>query len=399
MLHLTWLFQNMYQELTEYAVLWSRDYAVYYQLPHDISNVFFDVGFDESLCALETEETGDEEFFEALCRVSLYDIKKSAFYRADPETMKQLQVRAVRCFQHEFSGMKKPDLIAQAYGLVHKNSHRMFAHSVFYDYRQYEKYAYPVSALCTFSCTAGQWTVEAPGSVSYAQKQKSRLIGDICREVDRIGREKTGFKHSLSSKTFNIYITETIGKVADEYLEEQREAEKPEFTIDMSRLKAIREDAAHTCDRLITEEEESIPGADLPSDIPGTAGIGLTLPERVEEAANQIETAAEAGEDRKELPEAGEDREEFTEAGNRTDTGTDVRLSREQRAFLILLLRKENWKAYLSERHLSVSILADEINDAFMEEIGDTILEMEADIPVIIEDYREDIENLLGIQQ
>ena len=399
MLHLTWLFQNMYQELTEYAVLWSRDYAVYYKLPHDISNVFFDVGFDESLCALETEETGDEEFFEALCRVSLYDIKKSAFYRADPETMKQLQVRAVRCFQHEFSGMKKPDLIAQAYGLIHKNSHRMFAHSVFYDYRQYEKYAYPVSALCTFSCTAGQWTVEAPGSVSYAQKQKSRLIGDICREVDRIGREKTGFKHSLSSKTFNIYITETIGKVADEYLEEQREAEKPEFTIDMSRLKAIREDAAHTCDRLITEEEESIPGADLPSDIPGTAGIGLTLPERIEEAASQIETAAEAGEDRKELPEAGEDREEFTEAGNRTDTGTDVRLSREQRAFLILLLRKENWKAYLSERHLSVSILTDEINDAFMEEIGDTILEMEADIPVIIEDYREDIENLLGIQQ
>ncbi len=76
-----------------------------------------------------------------------------------------------------------------------------------------------------------------------------------------------------------------------------------------------------------------------------------------------------------------------------------MRLSREQRAFLILLLRKENWKAYLSERHLSVSILADEINDAFMEEIGDTILEMEADIPVIIEDYREDIENLLGIQQ
>ena len=187
--------------------------------------------------------------------------------------------------------------------------------------------------------------------------------------------------------------------MADEYLEEQREAEKPEFTIDMSRLKAIREDAAHTCDRLITEEEESIPGADLPSDIPGTAGIGLTLPERVDEAANQIETAAEAGEDRKELPEAGEDREEFTEAGNRTDTGTDVRLSREQRAFLILLLRKENWKAYLSERHLSVSILTDEINDAFMEEIGDTILEMEADIPVIIEDYREDIENLLGIQQ
>ncbi len=59
----------------------------------------------------------------------------------------------------------------------------------------------------------------------------------------------------------------------------------------------------------------------------------------------------------------------------------------------------ENWKAYLSERHLSVSILTDEINDAFMEEIGDTILEMEADIPVIIEDYREDIENLLGIQQ
>ena len=42
------------------------------------------------------------------------------------------------------------------------------------------------------------------------------------------------------------------------------------------------------------------------------------------------------------------------------------------------------------------SIVTDAINEALFDEIGDNVLECEDDTISIIEDYREDIINLLG---
>ena len=42
------------------------------------------------------------------------------------------------------------------------------------------------------------------------------------------------------------------------------------------------------------------------------------------------------------------------------------------------------------------SVIADTINERFYEEIGDTVVLCENDILHIVEDYREDLEMILG---
>ena len=63
---------------------------------------------------------------------------------------------------------------------------------------------------------------------------------------------------------------------------------------------------------------------------------------------------------------------------------------------LRFLLQGETTKELLKAHHLMASIVTDAINEALFDEIGDNVLECEDDTISIIEDYREDIINLLG---
>ena len=52
--------------------------------------------------------------------------------------------------------------------------------------------------------------------------------------------------------------------------------------------------------------------------------------------------------------------------------------------------------AYLRENYLMPSVVADSINEAFFDEIGDNVLECDGDTIAIVEDYREEILQMLG---
>ena len=51
---------------------------------------------------------------------------------------------------------------------------------------------------------------------------------------------------------------------------------------------------------------------------------------------------------------------------------------------------------YIKADHLMPSIVADTINEAFFDEIGDNILECDGDAVTVVEDYREDILKMFG---
>ncbi|HAV18079.1 MAG TPA: hypothetical protein DCX18_02465, partial [Erysipelotrichaceae bacterium] len=59
------------------------------------------------------------------------------------------------------------------------------------------------------------------------------------------------------------------------------------------------------------------------------------------------------------------------------------------------LLKNEDVTSFLQEQHLFMEVVADEINEAYYDEIGDNIVEIEDNKLVFIEDYREDTEELL----
>ena len=65
-------------------------------------------------------------------------------------------------------------------------------------------------------------------------------------------------------------------------------------------------------------------------------------------------------------------------------------------AILQTLLRGETAAGQIRSAHLMPALVADTINEAFYDQIGDNILEYDGDELGLIEDYREDITAILG---
>ena len=128
------------------------------------------------------------------------------------------------------------------------------------------------------------------------------------------------------------------------------EAAKPKITIRFSQLEQIRQDASVTRDSLLTEEEMT--------------------------EAEEIEASP----------------------ANAYDELTSDLLNEVQLKIMSMLLSGESVRPFINENHLMPSVLADEINEALFDEIGDTVLECDGENLSLIEDYTEDVKELLGGQ-
>ena len=135
----------------------------------------------------------------------------------------------------------------------------------------------------------------------------------------------------------------------------EREAARPKIFINLASLEQIRKDASVTRDNLLTEEE--------------------------------MDTAAGSPEGQLPSPSATPAEEKAKAAGTGSFTGLDALHSR----ILLSLLRGDPVEAALKSAHLMPSVVADTINEALFDEIGDNVLECDGDTITLVEDYREDI--------
>jgi hypothetical protein len=63
---------------------------------------------------------------------------------------------------------------------------------------------------------------------------------------------------------------------------------------------------------------------------------------------------------------------------------------------LVSVMRGEPVDALIRSNHLMASVVADTINEAMYDEIGDSVVECDGDDLTLVEDYREDLEFILG---
>ena len=148
-----------------------------------------------------------------------------------------------------------------------------------------------------------------------------------------------------------------IRQAISDYFEEQKRKNAPVITLDEAELAEIRAAAAHTTDL-------------------------LTLPEDAEDPAAVIAAAPE--------PPAPEEDDDDDDADL-----PDLPLSAAAMALLICLVTGESYQPLVDAGQM-LSVLADEINENLYDEIGDTVIEMEDDdTPVLVEDYRSDLQKLL----
>lgn len=351
---------------------WLRDYVVYYDLDHELAARYYKddaaedirrlLSFEKEAAEEAVPEKDPEEIhaiFEALMYLSTKDLTASPVYKQNPPATEKLAVRIYAELCRYYRKSRKHSPLEQAFGERRSRTYRMFGSAVFYDHLKYADFTYEADFNHIFHCRGGGWTCETYRE----QPGKNRLFGRIFQEADRQLREKYQIGRPLKKQTENMVISGIVGRTIEADFAERIEASRPKVHLDLSRLDSIRQDAAHTREQLLTEEERET--ADR---------------EPVRPAAEKI------------MP----DPEEYMRETQAAPAAGEVLLSEDQIRFLRLLLEDGDWKAFQKEHHLSIALLVDSINEAFYDEIGDTVIELDGETPSLLEDYIEDVKEFLN---
>ena len=427
LLYVDEVFGDKDPSMHEYIQDWLKDYVVYYNLPESLIDGVYDKSFDDSLSTILTYENyirgvkGDKissssekiinddktskdssfelseddvhKIFEAIDALSSYSLKGSLFYKKNPKDMEEITVRAYRNVSLFYQEHNKPMLLEKCFGAKGVYPYHMFRKAIFYDHIHYEDYEYVFSDARIYRCRDGHWSLET----FYKADSKSSDLGAICKEIDRICRRKFSFGHPLQQKLNLPLIIQAISDAADTYIKEKEEAAKPKIHIDFGKLSGIRKDAAYTRDQLITEEEMSDEDEFMKFEDEVSAG---NITESVSNKSVALsDSKLQIGVDDIDIREViSNDNISNDKTVSNDQPSGNLLISEHQMNIVNLLLAGGNVIEYAASNHLMLAVEIDAINEALYDEIGDTVIEFDGDTPELVEDYIDDIKQILGIR-
>ncbi len=397
--------------LREYLRRWIRDYIIYYNLDHSYAAEYFSVDMDSAVSILmqafsdaetkflvligekdaaETDSApnpiSDNDMFQAVCTMSSYAIEKSPLYKKDPELVKSAIVEMLKELSCVAKRLNRDSLFEYCFGRRGVFPISLFKNAVFHDHLKHEDHLYEISPLCLYRCENGRWSREAYSRSS----EKSKTLGDLCHETDRLLREKTGFGHSIKRRLMSDAFSEEISWVIDKLLLEREKASRPRIDIDLSVLDSIRMDAARTRDSLL-----------IPEDREDHTDILLDENIRHDSLHKSEKLDFSVSDSMSKIPGIDIDPVEAipshkTELDLHNSTTThDLPLTGDEFFVLNALLHGLPWKEYAAEHHLMISMICDDINEKMIDLIGDTIVEFNGDEPELIEDYISELQELI----
>ena len=221
------------------------------------------------------------------------------------------------------------------------------ANAVYWTEEPHPDTEYRLDECRTYRCRGGVWREQRYDSLSFDRQRLQTLL----READRLLRKELKTGHYLREMPGDGWAAVYVEAAIQAERQAAIKAARLKITLDLSSLDQIRQDAQVTRDSLLTEEEmeqEKVPAAPpMPSD-----------PEPVTESI----------------------------------AGLDPVHTR----ILLALLNGGPIEKELKENHLMLSVVADTINGALFDEIGDNVLEEDGDTLAVVEDYREEILQLFG---
>ena len=427
LLYIDEVFGDKDPSMHEYIQDWLKDYVVYYNLPESLIDGVYDKSFDDSLSTLLTYENfirdikddkisspseniiNDDKtskdpgvglseddihkIFEAIDALSSYSLKGSLFYKKNPKDMEEVTVRAYRNVSLFYQEHNKPMLLEKCFGAKGVYPYHMFRKAIFYDHIHYEDYEYVFSDARIYRCRDGHWSLET----FYKADSKSSDLGAICKEIDRICRRKFSFGHPLQQKLNLPLIIQAISDAADTYIKEKEEAAKPKIHIDFGKLSGIRKDAAYTRDQLITEEEMSDEDEFMKFE---DEVLASNITESVSNKSVALsDSKLQIGVDDIDIREViSNDNISNDKTVSNDQPSGNLLISEHQMNIVNLLLSGGNVIEYAASNHLMLAIEIDAINEALYDEIGDTVIEFDEDTPELVEDYIDDIKQILGIR-
>ena len=166
-------------------------------------------------------------------------------------------------------------------------------------------------------------------------------------------RAKYKLGYCLKEREEDKWIRDYIKEAFDKAVFELNKNEKKQIDIDFFALNKIRSDADITRESLIVEESE-----DISFDM-----LNMTDNVKTQE-------------------------EEIVKPDMPTDMDINIRV-------LECILTGEDYKQYIKENNLFASIVTDTLNERFFDDIGDNILECDGEDIYLIEDYKEDVLDIM----
>ena len=338
--------QRFSPEIGAYLERWIRDYIVFYNI-NKANNTFFvkeqtnDKKYEQ---LLYPDQFSNHEVAESLIKLSNYKIRNCPLYKKSIEKFEYLLV----LIWHKILDLRNDGFDFFTTYIAYKNqmtiqlfsaavfNHQLEPQTTSYEIDQIRKYFYDEEKN-TWYCES-YWGLTG---------QKS-IMGNFLHEVDREIRLCFNLGRNLKPRKIEKHYLEAIRDGIKEYQIEEQKLKQPKIEFNLSQLSTIREDAAGTRDSLLTEEE---------------------------------------------LQAEQEEREQIEETVV-NDEQEDYGLSSEEMATIILLLKGKDLNKYLKEHHLMAAVIIDNINEKLFDEFGDNVIEFINDIPTVIEDYQEDLEDM-----
>ena len=338
--------QKFSPEIGAYLERWIRDYIVFYNI-NKANDTFFVKEQDNDKKyerLLYPDQFSNHEVAESLIKLSNYKIRNCPLYKKSIEKFEYLLV----LIWHKILDLRNDGFDFFTSYIAYKNQMtiQLFSAAVFNHQLEPQTTSYEIDQIRKYfyDKEKNTWYCESYWGLT---GQKS-IMGNFLHEVDREIRLRFNLGRNLKPRKIEKHYLEAIRDGIKEYQIEEQKLKQPKIEFNLSQLSTIREDAAGTRDSLLTEEE---------------------------------------------LQAEQEEREQIEETVV-NDKQEDYGLSSEEMATIILLLKGKDLNKYLKEHHLMAAVIIDNINEKLFDEFGDNVIEFINDIPTVIEDYQEDLEDM-----
>lgn len=324
--------------------LWMRDLVIVNGLPPDRLYDYRDeaeLKREKALSILRApDQHDDDSVFDALAALTTRKPLSSSVIKKKPEEGKRLFAKIWRALLAGFKHRRR-GIFNICFGMRGKHFWLPLSNAIYFQRQNRKDCEYIVNDCLSYSCANGVWRES-----SYAHlAQRRARFNEVMREIDRQLRLYLKTGAPLRENGEGEWIADEIARIIADDKKSAAKAAIDAIKIDISGLDSIRDDAAETRGRLLTGDEIC---EDIPAPAPAFA-----------------------------RPESGP-------------------LDSDELEILRVLLKGESAESYLRSRRLMASIVADGINEALFEELGDNALECDGDKLAIVEDYRTELGKIMG---
>lgn len=313
----------------------------------------------------DSASPNDEALLTALNECSSYKICGARLYKTNPDDVRFVARDTFKALVTHCSRRRKTDFVEGLFGTAYTEPYTMFSSAIFYEPTPHADATVRLSPIESYTCKDGRWR----RSLLCDASARSSQLGSILHAVDATLRDRLDYPYPLKHRTTPAYVSKIINKAIDDLLAKKEEEERRRINIDLSQLNRIRSVAAETQEALLTEEERE--------DVPTEAGNGTDTSERA------LSTAP------------WHDASEGVSVPSPASADTDAaHLSTDEVQVLRALLNDEVVPS--NPGGTLLSLVVDSINEKLFDLVGDTVIEFVGDEPILIEDYVEDVREIVG---